>query len=172
MSIGSVLDVLVLKNDAECTSRYVKRTSGARVLISFLSIARSRSTSTRSTSTRSTSTRSTSTRSTSTRSTSIRSTSTRSRSASSTLTRSKSTRSTSRSTSTRSTTRSTTSAHSHHKGNHKRGGAAEGKTDERLVRQVGLLCKPFPFYTVRFLKGPFSSTRQMARPHIVKLGSP
>ena len=35
LSIGSVLDVLVLKNDAECTSQRLKRTSGARVL-SFL----------------------------------------------------------------------------------------------------------------------------------------
>ena len=33
LSIGSVLDVLVLKNDAECTSQRLKRTSGARVLI-------------------------------------------------------------------------------------------------------------------------------------------
>ena len=35
LRLGSVLDVLVLKNDAECTSQRVKRTSGARVLIFF-----------------------------------------------------------------------------------------------------------------------------------------
>ena len=40
LSIGSVLERLVLKNDAECTSRRVKRTSGARVLI-FIFVARS-----------------------------------------------------------------------------------------------------------------------------------
>ena len=33
LGLGSVLDVLVLKNDAECTSQRLKRTSGARVLI-------------------------------------------------------------------------------------------------------------------------------------------
>ena len=33
LGLGSVLDVLVLKNDAECTSQYVKRRSGGRVLI-------------------------------------------------------------------------------------------------------------------------------------------
>ena len=33
MGLESVFVVLVLKNDAECTSRRVKRTSGARVLI-------------------------------------------------------------------------------------------------------------------------------------------
>ena len=33
MSLGSVLELLVLKNDAECISQRLKRTSGARVLI-------------------------------------------------------------------------------------------------------------------------------------------
>ena len=33
LSIGSVLELLVLKNAAECTSQRLKRTSGARVMI-------------------------------------------------------------------------------------------------------------------------------------------
>ena len=33
LSLGNVLDVLVSKNDAECTSQRLKRTSGARDLI-------------------------------------------------------------------------------------------------------------------------------------------
>ena len=33
--LGSGLDVLVLKNDAECTSQRLKRTSEARVLFLF-----------------------------------------------------------------------------------------------------------------------------------------
>ena len=36
-SLGSVLERLVLKNYEECTSRCLKRTSGARVMICFLS---------------------------------------------------------------------------------------------------------------------------------------
>ena len=36
LSLGSVLDSLVLKNNAECTSRRVKRTSGARDMINSL----------------------------------------------------------------------------------------------------------------------------------------
>ena len=44
LGLGSVLDVLVLKNDAECSSQCVKRTSGARVLITeFSSISACRS---------------------------------------------------------------------------------------------------------------------------------
>ena len=44
LGLGNVLVVLVLKNDAECTSRRVKRTSGARVLIiEFSSISACRS---------------------------------------------------------------------------------------------------------------------------------
>ena len=35
LSIGSVLERLVLKNDAECTSQRLKCTSGARVMIIF-----------------------------------------------------------------------------------------------------------------------------------------
>ena len=42
MSIGSVLELLVLKNDAECTSQRLKWTSGARVTRSVArSLARS-----------------------------------------------------------------------------------------------------------------------------------
>ena len=42
LSIGSVLELLVLKNDAECTSQRLKWTSGARVMIIFgRSVARS-----------------------------------------------------------------------------------------------------------------------------------
>ena len=40
LALESVLDVLVLKNCAECTSRCVKRTSGPRVLI-FVFVDRS-----------------------------------------------------------------------------------------------------------------------------------
>ena len=35
LSIGSVLELLVLKNDAECTSQRLKWTSGARVMTIF-----------------------------------------------------------------------------------------------------------------------------------------
>ena len=35
LSDGNVLDLLVLKNDAECTSQRLKWTSGARVMITF-----------------------------------------------------------------------------------------------------------------------------------------
>ena len=41
MSLGNVLNVLVLKKNAAGTSQRVKRTSGAPVFILFLSIARS-----------------------------------------------------------------------------------------------------------------------------------
>ena len=42
LSIGSVLELLVLKNDAECTSQRLKWTSGAQVIIIFgRSVARS-----------------------------------------------------------------------------------------------------------------------------------
>ena len=37
LSLMSMLDVLVLKNAAECTSQHLKRTSGARVMILSLS---------------------------------------------------------------------------------------------------------------------------------------
>ena len=35
LSTGSVLELLVLKNAAECTSQRLKRTLGARVMIIF-----------------------------------------------------------------------------------------------------------------------------------------
>ena len=35
LSIANVLELLVAKNDAECTSQRLKWTSGARVMISF-----------------------------------------------------------------------------------------------------------------------------------------
>ena len=37
---------------------------------------------------------------------------------------------------------------------------------ERLFGQVGLHCRPFPFYPVRFLTVPLWTERQMASPHI------
>ena len=42
-SIGSVLELLVLKNDAECTSQRPKWTSGARVMIIFRNFTYERS---------------------------------------------------------------------------------------------------------------------------------
>ena len=53
LSIGSVLERLVLKNAAECTSQRLKRTSGARVMnlslseyfcVVFLNLAQGRET--------------------------------------------------------------------------------------------------------------------------------
>ena len=41
LSLRSVLERLVLQKYAECTSRHVKRTSGARVMFFFLSLDRS-----------------------------------------------------------------------------------------------------------------------------------
>ena len=35
LSVGSVLELLVLKNDAECSSQRLKWTSGARVMTIF-----------------------------------------------------------------------------------------------------------------------------------------